>query len=109
MRQFDNTFIFCELVLTACATSVFKPGIYLKYSQVTISLQTRHLFKLFSGDTVVTRYLSSSTSDVHTITTADYPPLLIDVASDAPCELVSDQPVMVTQVVNAPVTTGKSY
>lgn len=59
-----------------------------------------------SGDTVVTRYLTGSTSETHTITKTKYPPLQIDVAAGAPCELTSDKPILVTQVVNQPIATG---
>lgn len=57
-----------------------------------------------SGVTTVTRYLSSTTSDTHTVTYGEYLP--IDVASNTPCELTADKPIMVTQVVNDPTNTG---
>lgn len=52
------------------------------------------------GDTVITRYTSSSTSETWIITPSTVPPLTIDVAADSPCELMADKNILVSMVIN---------
>lgn len=58
-----------------------------------------------AGNTVIKRYLTNSTFDSYTITPSKNPPQLIDVAVGSPCELISDKPVIVIQVINPPTGT----
>ncbi|XP_052774617.1 uncharacterized protein LOC128213126 [Mya arenaria] len=55
--------------------------------------------------TTVKRYTTISAFDTYTLTVGQIPPVIIDVASTSPCEITSDQPIMVVQVVGNPTAT----
>ena len=59
---------------------------------------------MISGETVVTRYLNNTSSETYTIPYGDYRTFDIDI--DKACELISDKPISVTQVIKGQYSSG---